>query len=233
MNQETDKKQNTERENNLIKNNKKILNIAIDVDDVLFDYLENFLKYVNNLKGTSFSKEDMTSFFFEKVSGFDREETINLHNSFHFSENFNEILPLEGSLESIDFLNKEGHNLFIITSRSRDMEDLTKEWINRHFPKKFTEILFSNHVFMHNKGISKKDFCLKYDIDIILEDSTHYAKECSESGINVILFDNPWNTNLKENKNIHRVNHWEEIPKKVKEIQEQEEIKRDINKSVK
>ncbi len=111
----------------------------------------------------------------------------------------------------MDILKKD-NILRIITSRPYKIHDQTLSWLDRYFPDKFEEIHFTNDWVMgKNARKRKKDVCLEYKIDIMIEDSLAYANECAEKNINVILIDTPWNQSGEINKNIKRVKSWKNI----------------------
>jgi uncharacterized HAD superfamily protein len=51
----------------------------------------------------------------------------------------------------------------------------------------------------------------------MIEDASETALECAEKNIKVILFNQPWNKNLKH-KNIIRVKNWKEALKEIEKI---------------
>ncbi len=99
-------------------------------------------------------------------------------------------------------------DLHIVTARQHAVEDLTREWINKHFPNIFSGIHFGNHYSKSGKSRSKAKMCKEIGAVLLIDDSLSYATQVSREGIHVILFgDYAWNqvkakTNLAENVEI-------------------------------
>lgn len=110
--------------------------------------------------------------------------------------------------------------LFAITSRPNKFKDKTINWISNNFGNVFEKIVHSSDFHKDNKKLSKKDLCLKFDLDILIEDNPEYALNCSEAGVFVFLLDKPWNQRFEDKKcyNIYRVDNWKEILGKLQKI---------------
>lgn len=70
-------------------------------------------------------------------------------------------------------------------------------------------VIFSGHD-SSKKGKNKSEICVGKKIKLMIEDASHHALDCANLGINVILFDKPWNKNVTH-KNITRVKSWKEV----------------------
>jgi uncharacterized HAD superfamily protein len=93
---------------------------------------------------------------------------------------------------------------------------LTKEIVNKHFPKVFKGIHFTNAFPKDgSKTISKLEACDKERIDVLIDDNLKFALECAKEHRKVLLFDSPWNQAKELPKEIHRVYDWEEIVEKI------------------
>src|SRR5581483_5888062 len=99
-------------------------------------------------------------------------------------------LPIPGSREAVARLAKY-HELHIITSRSTRVEQLTRDWLDLHFPIKFAGLHFTNHFQSDRK--SKAEVCKILDISLLVEDSPLHAQDVAKAGITVLLLDAPWN----------------------------------------
>jgi len=130
---------------------------------------------------------------------------------FFNSDHFKNIQPVSGSQEAINEIAKD-HDLVIITSRQHDIKNHTIDWIQQHFPETFFGIHFGNHYGLSGQKKSKLEMCDMLNIDMLIEDSADYANECANSNRKVLLFDTPWNRNIKLNSgNIYRINSWYEV----------------------
>ena len=64
------------------------MKIGIDVDDVIFEFLNSFLDFYNNKTGKKFLKEQFSSYYFWEITGETREEGVKLVDEFHNSDLF-------------------------------------------------------------------------------------------------------------------------------------------------
>jgi len=187
--------------------------IAIDIDDVLLDFIDAFLNFCNSNYGTSFKKENVFSYNLEESFNITREEKNEWMNEFYKSNFFREIKPVEGAQEALNILKKENENI-ILTSRllSLDhinMKEITEDSLKRNFEGDYSAIFYSkNH---ETKGQSKADICMREGISLLMDDCLLYALECNKKGIPSLLMNNPWNQANLEGTLITRVNNWEEV----------------------
>ena len=182
--------------------------IAIDIDDVLVDFINCLLEYHNKTYNTSLTKEKIHTYRFWEIWGGNREESIKKIRDFKETDIYGNIRPFSKAIESMNLL-KENHKLVIVTSRSTIEE--TKIWINKHFPNIFDNIYFSYNYYTKEGSKTKSEICKELNVDILIEDSLDYARECSDKGIKVFLFDAPWNQCEELPENIIRVKDWNEI----------------------
>ena len=91
----------------------------------------------------------------------------------------------------------------------------TINFLKKIFLEKDYEIHFSGDIYEGRK--LKDEICNDLNLDLIIEDSPYYSKNCAEKGIKVLLLDKPWNQNC-EHENIIRVNNWKEVLEKIKEM---------------
>jgi len=186
------------------------MKIGIDLDEVLADFTSAIIKFHNKTFNTSFQKDHLCIYEFWKIWGGTEKGMAREIDEFYKSHYFENIKPIPGSKIGVNVLSKK-HDLKIITARQNYIADKTKKWLNNHFANKFSEIHFANHYSPIGKSIKKSEICLKLDIDLVIEDSLEYAKDCISVGKNVLLFDCPWNQSEKLPKNIKRVYSWKEI----------------------
>ena len=191
--------------------------IGIDIDDTLLDFIGNYLIFHNQKYKTNLKREDFKTYSFNHSLGGTMNKAVNTVGEFYKTEIFKKIRPFSNSIDVINNLKKK-YDLFIITSRPDFMVDETKEWINKYFPNKFSDIFFSyNHYTKRkNNGKTKAEICSDLEISILIDDSLEYALNCAEKGVKVLLLNARWNLN-GEHENIIRVKNWEEILEKLKE----------------
>lgn len=193
----------------------KGVTIAIDVDDVLANYQAQLNRFHNKTYGTNFKLRDYHSFKLWEIWGGTREEAIMKVHHFHTTQYFRDIKPRIGSLEAVDTLS-QNHKLVVVTSRLIEIEQPTKDWIEKYYPSKFTQIYFTNHWALNNKTYrGKPDLCIDCGANVIIEDSLEYAKECSQLGIKAYLFKRPWNRTNERSDQIIKVRSWTELMRKI------------------
>ena len=177
------------------------MNIAVDIDDTLLDFVRNYILFCNEKYNINMQREDF------KTYSFDSEKI----NEFYKTELFRKLSPFPNAAKVIDTLGKK-NNLVIITSRPDELYSETIKQIVWNFPAAFSDVFFSiNHYTKaENSGKTKAEICKEKEINLIIEDSLEYAKQCVEKGIDAILLDAPWNQNgIVEG--VTRVDDWKKI----------------------
>jgi len=190
------------------------MKIGVDLDEVLAEFLPAFIKYHNEVYGTSLSRDDFHSYHFQDIVGVPEDETIRRLYDFHKSSYFLGIKPIEGSLEGVEVLGRE-NDLSIVTARQKVIEEETRNWIGKYFPKRFDEIhIGNNYPLDGSPSRTKREICDSNDIDLLVEDSLDHALNCLTPNRRVLLFDRgyPWNQKEQElPEGMVRVHSWEEV----------------------
>lgn len=181
------------------------MKIAIDIDDTTLHFLEPFLGYYNNKNNTNFKKDQMNSYNFWELTGGTREDAIKYVDEFYNSPKFDNLPPIDDSIESIKLLSQNNEITFL-TSRPLNMREKTESWLKSNFQDMDHKLILTN-AFKEKDPRSKAEICKKLGISIIIEDNISYALECAEHNMRVILFDQPWNQNTTR-ENITRVTSW-------------------------
>ena len=184
--------------------------IAFDMDGVFANYHEPFVGFYNRRNGTNFNIGDIGGYDFWRAFGISEEKSAREITDFYFSEDFEEINPVEGSQDTIKLLSQK-NILAIITARPDFIRERTLEWINKHFPNVFSDAHFTSQFGGNGSKKKKSDFCLDNGYEVIIEDSAEYANECAERGINALLLNRPWNRNGSLHPQVQRVSNWKEI----------------------
>lgn len=141
------------------------------------------------------------------------EECANRIESFYTNPAFTIIPALPGARETMAAIARH-HTCTVVTGRPEYTAPATNELINKHFPGIFSAVHFTN---LHARGIAprpKKDVCVALGAHLLVEDHLGHALPCTEQGIRVLLFDQPWNREeipAAAAKNITRVSSWNDI----------------------
>ena len=186
------------------------MKIGIDLDEVLADFLPALIEYHNATYRTSLVIDQFRTYRFWETWGGTREGAIQKVYDFHSTIYFKNMKPVAGSQEAVNIL-KRNNDLIVVTSRTADVAEKTREWIAQHFPNIFSWIYFANHYSQNGSPRTKKEICNSEDIDLLIEDSLEYALECLTPQRKVLLLDCPWNSGSELPRGICRVNSWTEI----------------------
>ena len=169
------------------------MKIGIDIDEVLADFMGSFLKYYNKTYNTELKRTDFKEYSLWSTLGGTKKESGDILDGFFRTKDFELVDVVEGAQGGIKTLSKD-NDLIVITARPIETYNKTVDWLDKNFPNKFSSIEFSKDWDEDkNSRWNKKDICLEKNIDVLFEDNLVYAKECSESEIDVKLFDCPWN----------------------------------------
>lgn len=192
------------------------MNIGIDIDGVLInddDYmLATLTKYCvdNNLDYL----ENPLGYENRKMKNWTKEIDLDYIEKFFWNYVENEP-PRKYASEVIDMLKKEGHNIYIITSRKYctwkneigdKLRNLTIKWMQNN-KIAYNEIYFSE---------DKTEQIRNLKIDIMIEDSPITIPKFTKF-THVFCYDCRYNTELSD-KNITRVFSWYDIYQKIKAI---------------
>ena len=188
------------------------MKIGCDYDDVVVDYMGGFCDFHNQRYGTNLSIQDFKSHNIWETIGGSRFRAVLLVNLFYYSKLFDKIQLMGGAREAIRELS-EKNNLSIVTARFNHFRKKTERDVKRNFDGSIESVFYTG--FYNPTG--KLDLCKKEGISLLIEDNKHYAVSCADAGINVLLFDRPWNHNL-EHENIWRVHNWNDILEKINEL---------------
>ncbi|MFS8130951.1 MAG: 5' nucleotidase, NT5C type [Candidatus Dojkabacteria bacterium] len=190
------------------------MKIGIDIDDVLAAFSTQWQNYYNKTYGTNYKFEDIIDYNFGVVyKDASPEEVVKRAFEFVNSPDFLLINTVEGSTEGISSL--KNHELFVITSRSDDIKQTSIDWLDKHFPNKFKDIIFTNS-FSNNpnlKVVTKAEVGKRLGITTMVEDAPSHAINFAENGVKSILLDKPWNRSMKGHDLITRAKTWEEVTK--------------------
>jgi 5'(3')-deoxyribonucleotidase len=189
--------------------------IASDIDEVLADFLVMFLKYRNDTYGTDWRTEQFYTYVWSEVFGESKERMYSILSDFFVSDHIRRIRPKRGAVAGIKELARE-HTIYVTTSRPRIIAPMTEQWLERHFPNCFTRVFFSNQPAYGSFGATKGEICHSIGADIFLDDQYSYCEECLKEGIEVILFDSPWNRELELPPHVTRVRTWGEATAAIK-----------------
>jgi uncharacterized HAD superfamily protein len=200
--------------------------IACDIDEVLFPYLQGYVKYYNRIHNASLKVSDFHSYNFRHVHGHTEEYIADLVYAFHEEPEFDEIEPITGSLEAVHKLQALGE-LHFVTARQAAIADKTYNWIKKHFGIDQDHVHVGNHWGRPSDKVTtkraKSEMCKQIGAQVLIDDALLYAKECAAAGMKVFLFDlngeYGWNKHPDPlHPNITRVHSWDDAIAGVSQI---------------
>ncbi len=177
------------------------MKIALDVDGVLADVITPWIAFSNTIR-QKISKHDITDWDFWKKFQIDRYDFYTELNSCW--KNWLSIPPTE---DNLSYVTKNLSNLGqvdIVTAREDKTNSFVKNWLNHH------NISYDSYVSVVD-GPMKADL----DYDVFIDDSPLNAQKFLQNGKKLILYSQPWNHHINENR-IHRISSLSEAIKKIK-----------------
>jgi len=189
------------------------MKIGVDLDDVVFEFTKEFIKFYNPRYGKEIKFEDVKTYHFPDIFDISLKEVVDMIDEM-VKQGIGRNLPFcDYAKESIVDLSKE-HDIFFITSRT--IRRGTLESLKRLFPELKFELIFSSNFSVGNEGKTKGEICNEKNIDFMIEDTKEHAKDIAGRGIKVLLLNKPWNEDYKEHPNIIKVNNWKEVVDNIK-----------------
>lgn len=187
--------------------------IVIDIDDVLADHASAFAEYSNKKYGLDITPEDYQEEW-RHVWKTDLDETIKRAHEYHESDHLAYCVTIEGANDALNKL-KEKFKLVALTSRRSSISQLTKEWIEKHYPNIFDDIIFAGFYDSISKDSftkTKGELAKNIGADFIIDDQLKHVFSSAELGMQAILFGNyGWNKVDSLPENVVRLNDWSEV----------------------
>lgn len=190
------------------------MKIAIDLDEVLVDFITPLYKWHNDNYGTNLTRDKFYSYNFWKVWGGSREDAIKKVHEFYKTPAFLDLKSVDGAEYAVNLLAKE-HKLYVVTSRPLIVYDETIDIVTKRHQNKFEDIILTNQWGHQKSKITKSQKCKHLGADLIIEDSLEYAMECVSDKTKALLYDCPWNISNDLPDGIERFYSWKTIPDKL------------------
>lgn len=188
------------------------MRIGVDCDGVLTDMSAYICEY-----GEKWFKRKPTNpsgYSVSEVFGCsDREEfKFGLKYFFFYCKKWP---PREQAVDIVKKLNAEGHTLYEITARKFVTMKNPLGWYSRFLYERWlkkNEFCFDDIYFCSEEFASEDKLagCMKYKVDVMVEDRDNVALYLANNGVRVLLFDAPYNQGVSH-ENIVRVKCWEDV----------------------
>lgn len=180
-----------------------MLTILVDMDDTMEGLLDAWTEFLAAKHGISVSKEDIKEWDMQKAYPTLSKEQI--YAPLFEEEMWKNVKPLDGSVEYIQKLIQQGHEIVVVTASHYDNVGMKmRNVLVKHFPF----IPYDNVVIT-----SRKQMILG---DVLIDDAPHNLIGGKYKGI---LFDAPHNRGFcAEKYGMHRVKNWKEIYEVITEL---------------
>ena len=169
--------------------------IAVDLDDVLFDFVGYFFTWHNQQYGTALERKDMVlgAMIWDVWGGTKEEAAERIPAFFHDIDMLN-IPPIPGAMAALHQL-KESYGFHIVSARDRSTKEVSTAWIENYFPGVFMGVSLGIATPTDQTGsMSKAEMCLQIGAKTLIDDQVVHIQAALDAGQQVLLFgDNPWN----------------------------------------
>lgn len=162
------------------------MRFGIDVDAVLADTANAILGRLNQAHALQLCLDDVTEYYVDVWLG-DRPELGELRTRLLYDNAFYGALrPLADAVEGVRALVREGPCYFI-TARPEEFREVTAEWVARQGFPAGIPVICTWH---------KAELAGELGLTHFAEDSPEQAERLAAAGLEVFLFDYPWNRHV-------------------------------------
>lgn len=183
----------------------KKIKIAFDIDGVLINFNDSFLDIAKNKFGVlkNVTRDNVVHYNYWECIDISKEKCFEivdyvLENPFECG-----VKPIKGAVESLTHLSKYT-DLLLVTARQERFIKVTKDLIYSILPN----VDKSKITILHESGRKKYKILKDLGVTFFVDDKLSTCQNLVQNGINVILFDSPWN---QSNEKFYRTNCWKEI----------------------
>lgn len=171
--------------------------LAVDIDEVLFPFVAEFVSFHNSRYGSHLAATDFFSYDFEHVIGVSFEETIDRVYEFCGTDHAS-IEPLPAARRALAKLSEQ-FQLAVVTARHPQFEQATKLWLENNFPNIILASQFIGYAAVMEKPRTKVEVCRQLGAVALVDDSLKHVSDCPGQGIDAVLFgDYPWNQSVTD-----------------------------------
>ena len=193
------------------------MKIGIDIDDTTFLTVKSMLKYADifeeEISGVPTNRDSFglikNRYYLKALYGWDEKTKFAFFDKY-YKRVLEECTMLPNADKTIQKLKEEGNTIHFITARLMNIKNCDTEAITRRSLDNFNIPYDSLNLHISDK----LTFCKEHGIDVLIEDSYETCIELTDYGIKSILMTTKMNSNI-EDKEILRVNNWDEIYKEI------------------
>jgi len=208
--------------------------IAVDVDEVLGAFLAAFCAFVNEERAAAaagaaaagaaalsaqppLAPSDFKSYHFSGALGMSDAEASAAVQRFFASRHFlRELAPLAGARDVL-LRHARSFRFVVVTSRSLDIADATRAWLDEHFAGCFAAPPLFGCAYGAGVRRPKSELCREIGAVMLIDDQLAYAREAAAAVERVVLFGRyAWNALSDEDEaalpaNVKRVGAWADV----------------------
>jgi 5'(3')-deoxyribonucleotidase len=185
--------------------------IAVDFDDVIFDFAGGFLKFCRDTYGQTIAYENIHSFYLEDVWQISKEEANNRIKIYYNSAYHHNAEPVAGTVQALTEL-QNNFEIKIITNSPADTHEQMLRWLKKYGLDFINEIFHTRKNVFDTHTLSKFDVAQTLGAEYIIDDAQHVVELFAGSHIVPILLSKPWNKQY-EDVRVKRAGDWGEVLK--------------------
>ncbi len=142
------------------------LKIGIDLDDTVWKFHEKFIDYYNTKFGTDYNVSDYSKYSIAKFFGISYEEEKRLLKEFMECDFSQEVVLVEGFLETFSKL-KDTFEIYFITARPTNLKEMIQKKLKAFGASEFPVYHISNGDFESEK--TKFEVCKEIGVDVMID----------------------------------------------------------------
>jgi 5'(3')-deoxyribonucleotidase len=186
--------------------------LAVDMDDVLFDFLGEFFIWHNKVFGSEYSPADMVYAKLWEVWDGSKEEALERILRFWEEIDLSAMEPISGAKEALKEL-KKNYRLAVVSARFENTLEASQLWLDKYFGDVFDDVILGiSDPMAQERQRSKAEVCVDIGAKLLIDDQLVHAVECSKVGIAAIVFgEQAHNQSNELPAGVRRVADWDEI----------------------
>lgn len=186
--------------------------MALDVDEVIFPFVDEFSGWHNQVYQTTLHREDFHTYEFEEVLGISVPDVVSRLHQFLGQDNGHEnITPIEQASDAIHKLGST-YSLVAVTARYPSFGKITRDYLQFHFGDVIEDTILIGHAANMDVLRTKAEVCLELGAIALVDDSIEHVSKCVDSGVGGVLFGYyPWNRGKILNPKIVRCDNWQAV----------------------
>lgn len=194
------------------------MKIAIDLDEVLGEFVQEFLKWYNRCYGTNWTFNDVVDYHWPNFMHTSVGQIIDDAHRFFATEEFVNLPLVSGARAGVLELAKT-HRLCVVTGRPFVVRNITRQWLDCNFPGVFETVEFTNNYAKDMVPVcSKGELCRKLQCDVLIDDDIRHVGSLLQHGVRPVILNKPWNICHPLPAAVARADSWPEIVQAVREL---------------